>query len=78
MKPMIKARNLPRGTPREEHKKMQKCPTCNGKRKIKDYHVNNHFKQSLKMVWHEIIDCPDCKWFERNKEHEHSRLHKTT
>ena len=56
---------------------MNKCPTCKGTKKIKDYHVNNHFKQSLKMTWHEIIDCPDCKWFERNKEHEHSRIYKT-
>ena len=48
------------------------------KRKIKDYHVNNHFKQSLKMSWYEIMDCPDCKWFERHKEDEHSRLHKPT
>jgi hypothetical protein len=56
---------------------MNKCPTCKGTKKIKDYHVNNHFKQSLKMAWHEIIDCPDCKWFERNKEHEHSRIYKT-
>ena len=43
---------------------MNKCPTCKGTKKIKDYHVNNHFTQSLKMTWHEIIDCPDCRWFD--------------
>ena len=41
-----------------------KCPTCKGKKIIKDYYVNNHFKQSLKMTWHQIIKCPDCKNYE--------------
>jgi hypothetical protein len=36
------------------------CKMCNGTKKIKDYYVNNHFKQSLKMTWYEIIKCPYC------------------
>jgi uncharacterized protein YbaR (Trm112 family) len=48
----------------------QICPMCKGTNKIKDYHVNNHFKQSLKMTWHETIKCPYCKHFLKGKANE--------
>lgn len=46
-------------------KQKEVCTFCKGKGVIKDYGVNNHFKQALKQTWHEIIKCPYCKWFKK-------------